>query len=312
MNGNKEFFSSLDENIQGKVRFDDNSYVDIVGKGTINFVCKTGEKKALKEIYYIPDLKSNILSLGQATKNGCEVYMKGDSLILRDPHGRLLVRVTRSPKRLYKTHMEISNSRCFHIQDDETTWKWHARLGHVSFGVMNNMVEKNMVVGMPHILHEKNVCEACLAGKQTRKSYPTKTMFRAAQALELIHGDLCRPISPPTPANNRHVFVLIDEFSRYMWIMLLKEKSEAFDRFKRFKEIVENQTGLAIKTFRTDRGGEFTSSEFNSFCEKNVVTRHLTAPYTSQQNDVVERRNQTLMEMTRNMLNVIKQFKEDM
>ena len=67
-------------------------------------------------------------------------------------------------------------------------------------------------------------------------------MFRATKPLELLHGDLCGPITPPTPANNKYVFVLIDDFYRYMWVMLLKEKSEVFDRFKRFKESVEKQT----------------------------------------------------------------------
>ena len=88
--------------------------------------------------------------------------------------------------------------------------------------------------------------------------------------------------------------------------MLLREKSEAFDRFKKFKEYVENQMKLKLKTFRTDRGGEFTSSEFIRFCEENGVTRHLTAPYTLQQNGVVERRNRTLMEMTRSLMKAMK------
>ncbi|XP_013607725.1 PREDICTED: uncharacterized protein LOC106314397 [Brassica oleracea var. oleracea] len=66
--------------------------------------------------------------------------------------------------------------------------------------------------------------------------------------------------------------------------MLLREKSEAFDRFKKFKEYVENQMKLQLKTFRTDRGGEFTYSEFIRFCEENDVTRHLTASYTLSTN----------------------------
>ena len=86
-----------------------------------------------------------------------------------------------------------------------------------------------------------------------------------------MHGDLCGPITPPTPENNKYVFVLINDFSRYMWVIQLKEKSEAYDRFKRFKESVEKQTRSTIKTFRTDRGGEFTLAEFNLFSEENVV-----------------------------------------
>lgn len=87
-----------------------------------------------------------------------------------------------------------------------------------------------------------------------------------------------------------------------MWSILLKEKSDAFDKFKAFKMMVEKDVNKEIKTLRTDRGGEFTSKEFQDFCSNNGIRRHLTAPYTPQQNGVVERRNRTLMEMTRSML----------
>lgn len=63
---------------------------------------------------------------------------------------------------------------------------------------------------------------------------------------------------------------------------------------------------MSIKTFRNNRGGEFTTSEFNQFCEENGASRHLTAPYTSKQNGVVERRNRTLMEMIRSLLKAMK------
>ncbi|XP_048604978.1 uncharacterized protein LOC125582357 [Brassica napus] len=86
MTGNNEFFSSLNLKTKGKVKFGDGSCVDIAGKGVVTFVCKTGEKKALKDIYYIPDLKHNILSLGQETESGCEVNMKDVYLTLTDSH----------------------------------------------------------------------------------------------------------------------------------------------------------------------------------------------------------------------------------
>lgn len=87
-----------------------------------------------------------------------------------------------------------------------------------------------------------------------------------------------------------------------MWTILLKEKGDAFNKFKKFKSLVEQESGANIQTFRTDRGGEFLSQEFVSFCDDSGVKRHLTAPYTPQQNGVVERRNRTLMEMTRSIL----------
>lgn len=73
--------------------------------------------------------------------------------------------------------------------------------------------------------------------------------------------------------------------------MLLSTKGKAFEKFKNFKAIVEKESKATIKTLRTDRGGELTSNEFNSYCEEHGIQRHLTAPYTPQQNGVVERRN---------------------
>ncbi|XP_048622934.1 uncharacterized protein LOC125592008 [Brassica napus] len=152
-------------------------------EGSITFSGKTGERKALKDIYYIPSLKHNIISLGQATEMDCEINMKEDLLMLKDPCGRLLVQVTRQPNRLYKTPMEVEYPKCLQIQETDVTWIWHARLGHVNFGVMKNMVDKEMVVGMSQVIHEKDVCNACLVGKQTRKSFPPKAKYRASHAL---------------------------------------------------------------------------------------------------------------------------------
>ena len=87
-----------------------------------------------------------------------------------------------------------------------------------------------------------------------------------------------------------------------MWLILLGEKGETFEKFRKFKAIVEQETGATITTFRTDRGGEFVSNEFQSYCETNGISRQLTAPYSPQQNGVVERRNRTLLGMTRSIL----------
>ena len=98
------------------------------------------------------------------------------------------------------------------------------------------------------------------------------------------------------------MFVLIDDCSRYMWTALLKEKSEAFEKFKTFKVLAEQETHTELKNLRTDRGGEFCSREFQAYCERNDIKRHLTGPYSPQQNGVVERHNRTLLEVIRSIL----------
>lgn len=164
------------------------------------------------------------------------------------------------------------------------------------------MIKKELITGLPAIADNKETCVSCLKGKQTRKPFPQATSYRASKPLELVHTDLCRPITPPTPSHKRYVFALIDDHSRYMWTVLLKDKSEAFEKFKIFKRCVEQETKNELKTLRTDREGEFVSREFQSYCDKYGISHHLTAPYSPQQNGVVERRNRTLLEMRRSIL----------
>jgi len=86
------------------------------------------------------------------------------------------------------------------------------------------------------------------------------------------------------------------------WVYFLKAKSEVFGIFKKFKALVEKQNGKQIKVLRSDRGKEYTSREFDKFCEDEGIKRQLTVAYTPQQNGVSERKNRTVMEMARSML----------
>ncbi|KAL8120298.1 hypothetical protein AgCh_017456 [Apium graveolens] len=113
--------------------------------------------------------------------------------------------------------------------------------------------------------------------------------YSANRVLELVHGDLCGPITPSTVAGKRYVFLLGDDFSRVMWAYLLKSKDEVYETFKNFKTMVEDGKEQKIKTFRTYRGREFCSKDFRNFYEENDINRHFTTPYSLQQNGVVER-----------------------
>jgi hypothetical protein len=100
--------------------------------------------------------------------------------------------------------------------------------------------------------------------------------------------------------------LFIDDFTRMGWICFLKEKSKALNKFKAFKTLVENETETKIKCLRSDNGGEFTSKEFDLFCEMHGIKRQLSTARTPQQNMIVERKNRTVQEATRTMLNEAK------
>ncbi|XP_074331941.1 uncharacterized protein LOC141668820 [Apium graveolens] len=84
MTGFRGKFTELDENITGQVRFGDGSTVEIRGKGSVRFMCKNGEEKQFSEVYYIPSLRNNIISLGQMSEEGYKVELKGDFLRVYD------------------------------------------------------------------------------------------------------------------------------------------------------------------------------------------------------------------------------------
>ena len=83
--------------------------------------------------------------------------------------------------------------------------------------------------------------------------------------------------------------LVIDDYSRLTWVSFLKEKSEAFAKFKVFKALNENKSGRKIKAIRSDRGGEFSSRHFKDFCDEQGIRREYTISGTPQQNGVVER-----------------------
>ena len=152
--------------------------------------------------------------------------MKEEYLTLHDKEGNLIAKAKRSLNRLYKVLMDIVHTECFQVSTKTEYSVWHARLGHIGGTTMKSMVKNQLVRGIPKLNVESEICTACLLGKQTRNSFPAATSFRATKKLELVHGDLCGPITHSTPGMKRYVFVLIDDYTRYMWTILLKEKSE--------------------------------------------------------------------------------------
>lgn len=138
--------------------------------------------------------------------------------------------------------------------------------------------------------------------KQTRRHFPNQANYRATRKLELVHADLCGPISSVTPGGSQYFLLLVDDYSRRMWVFLLKRKDEAFYAFNKFKVLVENGNEDKVKTLRTDRGGEFMSKELLSYCEDMGITRQFTTPYSLQQNGFIERWNRTVVEMARSFM----------
>lgn len=162
MSGQRAKFKHLDEGVTGRVRFGDGSTVEIKRKGSVSFICRNGEERTLDEVYFIPMLCNNIISLGQLTEDGNKVILSGEYLWVYDNIGRLLIKVNRTSNRLYKLVVEENRGMCMLTKTEEHSWLWHSRLGHVNFQAMLLMTRNNMVHGLPEFVNPKTVCKGCL------------------------------------------------------------------------------------------------------------------------------------------------------
>ena len=100
-----------------------------------------------------------------------------------------------------------------------------------------------------------------------------------------------------------YFMLMIDDYTRMTVVSFLKKNTEAFECFRIYKELVKNETNLKIKCLRSDNGGEFTSKVFQQYCDENGIKRKFSTTTTPQQNGVAERKNRTVQEMARTMLN---------
>ena len=105
---------------------------------------------------------------------------------------------------------------------------------------------------------------------------------------------------------NKYFISFIDDFTRFTVLYFLKKKSGAYNAFTSYKAYVENQCQLKISTIRTDNGGEYFSDEWKSFCEENGIRHEHIVPYNPQQNGIAERKNRTLLDACRSMIQVVR------
>jgi transposase InsO family protein len=139
-----------------------------------------------------------------------------------------------------------------------------------------------MVCVVPSISLSKNeLCKGCMLGKNINKSFPSSDN-RARGILDLVHSDVCAPMSSPSLNGCLYYVIFIDDYSRKCWIYFLKAKSDTFDKFKEYKSFIEKKIGKHIKILGTDNGGEFESLQFEDFCKSTGIKRQLTVPYNPQ------------------------------
>ncbi|GAU23070.1 hypothetical protein TSUD_183690 [Trifolium subterraneum] len=179
----------------------------------------------------------------------------------------------------------------------------------------NYKVKKQLVSGLPEIEIPKEVCEECVQSKQHRNSFSKDAKSKTKAILEVVYSDVCGPIQVESIGGNKYFVTFIDDFSRKLWTYLIKKKSDVLDVFIKYKSMVERQSGHKLKTLRTDGGDDFSrklwtylikkkSDVLDVFIKyKSMVERQSGHKLKTLRTDGGERKNRTIMNMMRSMLN---------
>ena len=297
--GDKHNFIKFKENDPIKVYFGDESFKLATGKGTVLVNSMYGPVH-LTDVLYVPAIKMSLIAVCRLVKKGVVIKMQANicDMTLKK---NLIMRATLNDDlyklRIMKKKEVVNNVR----QDISKTELWHRRTGHQSLPKM--VLQERLVLGMRlGVQKSLQPCEDCEISKHTRLPFTKELGTKSNRILDLIHSDVCGPFEVTSEGGNRYIITFIDDFSRYKSVDFLRQKSEVFSKFEKYKAMVENQKDTKIKTIRTDNGGEYQSQKMETLTIRCGIKHQRTMPYIPQQNGVAERANRTVLGMTRVML----------
>jgi hypothetical protein len=253
MTGDKDKFMSISKRKIGNLTFGNDELGKIKGKGMVSL--SNGNGKA-HDVLLADGLKYNFLSVSQMCDRGCEVvFTSKDCKINFVNSGQVVAKGIRTYNNVYV--LKEDREEC-HLSKHDESWLWYRRIGHIKFDHLIKLKNLEAVNDLPRISKpQDSVCKPCQVGNITRTQFKSKSCTSTNKPLQLVHMDLCGPSRQEGTGKENYFMLIIDDYSRLTWVAFLKEKDEAFEKFKIFKVLTENQTGNRLKVVRSDRGGEF-------------------------------------------------------
>ena len=324
----RRLFSNFKESDKAKyITLANGSKIQVNGEGEINLQIKSDKyttRLTLKGVYYVPEASVNLISVDKLNLKGYNVLFNANenNCMVTDKYGNELMRAKRDINygnlRILEGVVSLDQKKenIFQVtqnMDDNIMLQFHRRFNHLHPVALRAMLLKGYNYGIrlkPNDLKCRIDCEECAEAKIARKPFPKQATYRAREVLELIHSDICGPMTVPSRGGAYYFITFIDDYSRWTSVSLLKSKDEAYDMFVKYKTNMENLTNKKMKALRTDNGKEYVSTKFNDYLSRHGIKHQTTVPYSPQQNGIAERANRTLMEAARSMLLTAKLDKE--
>jgi hypothetical protein len=301
MTRNKKWFSSLTPlSHKEYVTFGDDKKGKVLSTGVI----KVNDYFILNDVGLVDRLRYNLLSVSQLCDTDLSaLFHKSDSHVL-DSFGNHVCGISHI-RNVFQTDFSSAQSflMCLISQSSSELWKWHRRLGHLSFDLFCRLSGLGLLRGLPLLKFESDlVCAPCHHGKMIAASHSPVNSLMTEHPGQLLHMDTVGPSRVRSMGGKWYVLVIVDDYSRYSWVFFLESKNEVFEYFQSLALRLNNEHPNCLKANRSDNGIEFRNASFDEFCLEPGIDQQFSTPHVPQQNRVMERKNCTLVEMARMML----------
>jgi transposase InsO family protein len=302
MTEDRRWFSSLTPVMTKEyISFGDNGNGRLLSVGKM----KVSKSMTLRHVALVKSSGFNLLSVSQLFDEGFEVHFKTGASHVLDSLGDLVFTIIPEGQ-FFKSDFSqcVGSSQYLVVGVSAELWKWHRRLGHLSFDLLSRLSGLGLVRGLPKLKYQKDlVCAPCRHGKMVVASHSPLTSIMTERPCELFHMDLVGLAHVRSAGGKWYVLVIVDDYSRYAWVFFLADKGETFGFVRDLILRLKNErNGDAIRAIHSDNGTEFKKSLFKTFCRDLGLKHQFSFPYVACQNGVVERKNRSLCEMAQTML----------
>ena len=278
----------------------------ISGIGTITLSSVSGQSLPLSNVYFVPKLSANLLSVGQLIDDGYHINFSSTGCVIQERQTGKVIATGSKHGRLFL--LDIGHRSLFSSSSPNFNklWTiWHSRLGHVNNVYLHSLFKNGCLEPtfdnklMSSLLSSK--CATCCLSKSHILPFPIHRA-RALSSFDIIHTDVWGIAPTLSRTGFKYYVTFIDDHSRFTWIYFMRFKSEVFSLFQKFYNMVHTQFQKAIKILRSDSGGEYMSHDFSAFLSDKGILHQKSCPHTPQQNGVAERKNRHILETVRTLL----------
>lgn len=283
----------------------DDHRIGATGIGTVQLRGVNGSTVDVSKVLYVPHLKYNLFSPGWARKNNPEVSVTTDDVGYHVCiQGKRALTFAQVDTRFVLVQEQSAVAA---VASGESSLAkaqlMHARLGHVNYDTMTEMVGLDVYDGFgiskSDIRAAKDLaCTPCIGAKTVRASRKTVEDKPSVEPLEVLHADLAVP-DVPGVLDYKYLMVLSDQATGYICATPLRFKAALADVLIDTCVRLQKQAGRVIKCIRTDNGGEFKSFKIRDWCLKQGIKQEFSPPYSPQSNGVAERSVRTIKETVR-------------